>query len=186
MEKASISEIQAKLQENWPEALTPACRVVLGAYRLSEIVEAKTNPVLAAHGLTDAGFETLVALRAEKGRQMTPSELWRAVLITSGGMTKLLKQFEEVGYVIRADNPEDKRSRFVQLTEKGAAHIEATMAAVADNDRDIFEGVMSDAQLNDLADALQLALSRMEGGETDSLKESGPVSFKETGSADRV
>ena len=95
---------------------------------------------------------------------MTPTELYGAVLITSGGMTKVLKQLEADGSVERSDNPKDQRSRFVRLTAAGAERAEAVMAAVAEHDRMTLSRAMSEDQIGQLGDVLLGALRRLEGG----------------------
>jgi len=164
-QKYTIAQVLAQLAENWPEAAGPETEVILGLTRLNDIVIESTNRVVAGFGLTPAGFEVLMTLRAQPApRRMTPTELYRAILITSGGMTKVLGQLEEHGLIRRLDNAADARSRHVQLTTAGAAHIERVMQAVGDHDRALFSSALSRGQVTQLARMLLGTLNKLEAG----------------------
>jgi len=161
--KYTIAQVLQQFAENWPEAAGPETEVMLGLMRLNDIVIESTNRMVAGFGLTPAGFEVLMTLRAQPApRRMTPTELYRAISITSGGMTKVLGQLEESGLILRLDNAEDARSRHVQLTAAGAAHIERVMQAVGDHDRAILSSALSRAQVKQLARMLLDTLDRLE------------------------
>lgn len=161
--KHSIARVLARLQENWPEASTTETEVMLALIRLNDIVIESTKHLVAGFGLTPAGFEVLMTLRAQPApRCMTPTELYRAILITSGGMTKVLKQLEEDGLILRLDNAGDARSRLVQLTEAGAGRAEAVMRAVGAHDKAILSRALSKDQVGQLARMLLGTLDKME------------------------
>ena len=50
---------------------------------------------------------------------LAPTELYEDLVFSSGGMTKLLKKLELKEYIIRIENPKDKRSKLVKITTKG-------------------------------------------------------------------
>ena len=56
----------------------------------------------------------------------------QALLISSGGLTKLLKRLEAAGLIERPENPEDGRSQLVQLRPEGARLAEAAMTKLCD------------------------------------------------------
>lgn len=53
------------------------------------------------------------------GKILSPTELYSAMIFSSGGMTKILKKLECLGYISRVSNPNDKRSNLVKLEQKG-------------------------------------------------------------------
>lgn len=53
------------------------------------------------------------------GKELSPTELYSAIIFSSGGMTKILKKLELLGYVSRQKNSQDKRSTLVRLEQKG-------------------------------------------------------------------
>lgn len=162
-DKSPISEILERTKQTWPEAHTPETRVMLGVIRLNDIVLESTNHVFARHGMTEAAFEVLVTLRSlSESRCLTPTELCRSTLLTSGGMTKVLKQLEKDGLIRRLDNTEDRRSRLVELTDAGSKRIEAAMADVSRNDRSLLSQVLSAKQIEELGDLILLTLDHLE------------------------
>jgi DNA-binding MarR family transcriptional regulator len=54
---------------------------------------------------------------------MSASDLARAVVLTSGGMTPILDQLEERGLILRQMDGEDRRARRISITEKGRSTI---------------------------------------------------------------
>ncbi|MCI5095933.1 MAG: MarR family transcriptional regulator [Rhodobacteraceae bacterium] len=165
MSKLSVAGILAESAENWPEFDRPETRVMLGIIRLNDIVYESTRSLLAEFGLTPGAFETLMTLRGQPAPwQMTPSALYQSILMSSGGMTKVLKQLEADGLVDRVDNPEDQRSRFVRLTPAGKILAEQVMEAVAGHDRELLTGSLSDQQIEQLGKVLLKTLAKLEGG----------------------
>jgi DNA-binding MarR family transcriptional regulator len=64
--------------------------------------------------------DVLLALRRQgPPHQLTPTDLRRATLLTSGAMTTRLDRLEEDGLVRRTPDPADRRSFQVSLTERG-------------------------------------------------------------------
>lgn len=53
------------------------------------------------------------------GKELSPTELYSAIIFSSGGMTKILKKLELLGYISRQKNSQDKRSTLVRLEQKG-------------------------------------------------------------------
>ena len=73
------------------------------------------------YDLTQSELNLLVALSTTKDKSGTlaPTALYEDLLFSSGGMTKLLKKLEQKGFITRVENPEDKRSKLVQITSNG-------------------------------------------------------------------
>lgn len=162
-EKITISDMLDKMKENWCETATPETVVMLGLIRLNDIVIESTSKVIGDYGLTQAAFEVLVTLRSlPEPRQLTPTELYRSILITSGGMTKVLKQLEKDGMVVRLINDHDQRSKLVKLTNAGAQCAECSMKAVKNNDKKMLSKALSPSQISQLGDTLLHALKNLE------------------------
>ncbi|MBK7793355.1 MAG: MarR family transcriptional regulator [Betaproteobacteria bacterium] len=87
------------------------------------------RPPLVRHGLSLAEFDVLATLRnTPPPHEATPSRIQDAMVITSGGLTKLMHQLEGRGLVRRLQFEDDLRVKPVRLTPKGARLIEAAMA----------------------------------------------------------
>lgn len=95
------------------------------------------RPLWSRHGLTAAEFDVLATLRnAAEPHQMTPSAIQDEVVITSGGLTKVMLQLAERGLVERLRRAGDQRVKPVCLTPAGKAVIENALAeAVAASGR---------------------------------------------------
>lgn len=80
----------------------------------------------ARNGLTLSEFGILEAL-LHRGR-LRIGELQEKVLVTSGGTTYLVDRLAARGLVQRAECPEDRRVRYVELTTAGEALVGAAFA----------------------------------------------------------
>ncbi|WP_434033054.1 MarR family winged helix-turn-helix transcriptional regulator [Cupriavidus sp. a3] len=69
--------------------------------------------------ITAAQFVVLNSIVSGKGR--TLSEFCKLLGYDSGAMTRLLDRIEAKGIIRRVDNPADRRSYIVELTEQGKA-----------------------------------------------------------------
>jgi DNA-binding MarR family transcriptional regulator len=119
------------MRENWPEAVTPQSECAIKAQRLAALLQDWAQQSLAPFGLGFTEFEMLCALRAHPApHRMLPSALYDALLISSGGLTKVLKGLEARGLVSRPAPCGDRRCRPVALTGDGRALVEAAMAEV--------------------------------------------------------
>lgn len=161
--KQPLADLLLGYQKNWPDFDRPETRVMLGMIRLNDLVVESTKGLIAEFGLTMAGFEALMTLRGQPApRQMTPTALFQAILITSGGMTKVLGQLEKDGLIARGNNPKDRRSRFVRLTPKGKQKAEASMQALAKHDKDLLEQALNEQQIAQLAKVLLRTVEKLE------------------------
>ncbi len=78
------------------------------------------NPLLAEAGLNVGEFDVLTPLRrAGAPYVLSPTQLYEAALISSGGMTDRLDRLERAGLVERRPDPKDRRGRQIALTEAG-------------------------------------------------------------------
>lgn len=162
-DKTPIHDLLGRIKEHWPAADAAETDIVFMILRLQDLIRINTEAVLDGFDLSHASFEVLVALRARPApRQLTPTELYRSALLSSGGTTKILIQLEKRGLIERIANPADGRSKIVRLTSEGEALVESAMAKVMDCDRQFFAGLDDSTGLADLKNALTLALGQLE------------------------
>lgn len=162
-EKYSIAKMFKRLEAHWPEAATPETGVMLGLIRINDLFIESSEDVMVRFGLTQAAFEVLTTLRSyPKPRQLTPTELYKSILITSGGMTKVLNQLEHDGLIQRLDNPEDKRSKIIKLTRAGEKVAEQAMKAIMENDRAELGKSLSKSDVKDIKKLLLKILGGLE------------------------
>jgi DNA-binding MarR family transcriptional regulator len=87
--------------------------------------------------LHEAGFADLTPAHMLVLRYPGPDGLRPVEIAAELGMSKqalnyLLRQLEQAGYLERVDDPDDRRSRRVRVTERGRAAGEVMRAAVAE------------------------------------------------------
>ncbi len=101
--------------------------------------------------ITAAQFVVLNSIRSGKGR--TLSEFCRLLAYDSGAMTRLLDRIEAKGIIRRVENPADRRSHIVELTEQGQAvfpraqlgtevAIRRLLAGFSENDAQALRGML--------------------------------------------
>jgi DNA-binding MarR family transcriptional regulator len=123
--------------------LDPSAKAITGRIvRLAAFMQERMGEAAAAHGLSNGGFGILAALRRSGPPfQLTPSELTRHLMVTTGGMTTMIDRLEAHGFVRRAPNPADRRGVLVGLTGDGLRAIEAAMEAHARVEHDLVDGL---------------------------------------------
>ncbi len=96
---------------------------------LAEHLERSVESALAPHGLALGQFDILATLRRQGPRgALAPSQLLRSVMLSSGGMTNRLDKLEAAGWIVRRQDPKDRRGVVVALTAKGCKLIDAATA----------------------------------------------------------
>lgn len=159
----TVGQVLDRLRENWLEETSPETDVVFAIIRLNDIIRQKTDKLLKKHGLTPAAFEVLVALRSvPEPRQLTPTELYNSVLMSSGGMTKVLIGLETHGFIARLSNPDDGRSSLVRLTIAGGQKVEHVMSVIVKLDRLHFAGILTDNEIQQLREIALNSVAKIE------------------------
>ena len=79
----------------------------------------------AAHGLTLTDYEALLHLSWAPDGRLRRADLARSVLLTQGGVTRMLKGLEAAGLVVSATSEADRRVVHTALTPAGRARLAA-------------------------------------------------------------
>ena len=99
-------------------------------------MEAHAGRSIAELGICHSDFGVLEAL-LHKG-PLPVKALGEKVLLTSGSMTAAVDRLARRGWVVRGDDPEDRRSRIVQLTAEGRRTIQVLFSS---HERDMEQAV---------------------------------------------
>lgn len=133
--------------------------------RLSDAVELvmrdHMNPLFAAAGLQPGEFDVLATLRRSGAPYMlSPTKLYEAAMISSGGMTNRLDRLERAGFVERRPDPNDRRGKLIALTDAGKQVIDATIGRHVANEERLLSALSpsEQEQLNQLLRKLVAAL----------------------------
>lgn len=105
------------------------------------------NPLFAEHGLQPGEFDVLATLRRSGApHALTPTALYEAAMLSSGGMTNRIDRLEAAGLIERQKHPSDRRGVLVALTPKGLALIEQLVLLHVENERRMLSPLGADEQ----------------------------------------
>lgn len=114
---------------------------------------------LALLDLQPGWFELLAPLRrGGPPYELNPTQLMRATMLSSGGITKRLDRMAEAGLVGRRPDPDDRRGTLVRLTRRGKTSIDKAVEAHIANEERLLQP-LSAAQRRALDDLLRRFLA---------------------------
>lgn len=93
---------------------------------------------LSKYGLLRSEVDVLGTLYFND-KTLSPTELYEAMLFSSGGMTKVLKKLEEKKLISRIPSETDKRSLLVKIEYEGEKVIEEALSAAAEYQSKFFD-----------------------------------------------
>jgi len=161
--RRTSEELLHLFKENWPEGYSSAEEVMLRLYHAALRHTEELQHFLEPFDLSRAEFVTMRVLRREPSPHvMTPSSLHETLVMSPGGMTKILKQLEAKGLVVRSGDSADKRRNLVQLTAEGRRKITTVQQAVRRFDGALLEQTLSDREQERLAHLLRKLLVSLE------------------------
>ena len=131
--------------------------------RVVEHIDQSRDALLAEHGLNRALWDVLASLRREGAPyRLSPTELYRALMRTSGAMTNRLAALQRAGLVERVADPSDGRSILVALTPRGKRLVDKVAPAYLENERRLLSALSAEDQAA-LAAMLKSLLLELEG-----------------------
>ncbi len=101
---------------------------------LSDLIQRHYVAVCNRFQITLTGHSVLTTLRRHHPRELTLVDINRDALVTSGGITFVIRRLEEQGRVQRRRHPDDARSLLIRLTPGGLRTANRVIAAMADAD----------------------------------------------------
>jgi DNA-binding MarR family transcriptional regulator len=119
--------------------------------RLSEaagrVMREHMNPLFAEAGLQPGEFDVLATLRRSgEPFMLSPTRLYEATMISSGGMTDRLDRLERAGLVERRPDPRDRRGKLIALTGAGRRLIDETIGRHVANEERLLSALTQDEQ----------------------------------------
>ncbi|EOD67263.1 MarR family winged helix-turn-helix transcriptional regulator [Amycolatopsis vancoresmycina] len=131
--------------------------------RLSALVDAELRRTFARHDLDRASFDVLATLRRSgPPYRLTPTELMRSAMVTSGAITQRLDRLEARGLVERSPNEADGRGVRVALTEAGGELVDRTLPDHVATEHRILAALSADER-DELAATLRTLLESLGG-----------------------
>ena len=101
--------------------LETICRLIVSGRQL----ERSAAQTLKRFGFSYTDYDVLAMLRSfGTPFELTPADLLRFTMVTSGAMTACLDRLERSGMISRRESPVDRRVRIIALTSQGKEVIE--------------------------------------------------------------
>lgn len=160
-----VDDFAAAWEREYPDAEDTSAMVLVALLaRLSVLIDAFQAVSVKQFDLGTNDYAVLAALRrAGPPYQLAPSQLYTALERSSGGMTKMLKRLEQLGFVCRVPDPDDRRSTLVQLTDAGKVTEEQAFGHIVAAAHRLLESA-SRTDLETIDDALRRLLVIIERG----------------------
>ncbi len=139
----SPDEIALKYKSVCEWADLPALEVNLWLLEAYRVLVAGVQRVLGSveAGMTSPRFHALRDLYLTPGHRLMQADIQRRGKTTSGSVTRLMDALEQEGLVVRLPNISDRRTTYVELTEKGLEVCGRLIPAVASYSMAICEGL---------------------------------------------
>lgn len=141
---------------SWPKERPAEARIVPGLFRSRNFIWDNDHRIVESHGVSWSQFLALSALRsAAPDFTLSPTQLYQAAQVTSGGMTKMMHGLADLGMIERVENPDDGRSRLVRLTPQGADLAEAIVEQLVQVNKALIGGILDGDEAEELARLLR-------------------------------
>jgi DNA-binding MarR family transcriptional regulator len=157
-----IDEILAQWAREVPRADLRDMEVIGRIQRAAQILRTRLDEVHARSGLSGGLFDVLATLRRSgKPYRLSPTELYKWLMLTSGAMTNRLDRLESEGLVRRVADTGDRRGMLVELTAKGKTTIDGALKLHLENEKRLLAAVPAQGR-RQLADLLRDVLVNLE------------------------
>lgn len=153
-----VLESWTKLQ---PDFDVGAYQVTSRVARLALHIARHQEEVFGRFGLNRGDVGVLSALRIAENNRLSPTQLFKGLMLSSAGITSRLDRLEKRGLVRRERHPNDRRGVLVELTDEGRSVLEQAVRANTEAERDLLQG-LERAEAQQLATLLKKMLAALE------------------------
>lgn len=162
MKPDPVDAILAQWQQERPDLDVSPMGVIGRMGRLAKHLDRAIQETFSEFGLTIGEFDVLAALRRSgQPYQLTPTELFNTLMVSSGTMTHRIDRLEQAELVRRTPDPSDRRGTLIELTDKGFNVIEKAVTAHVANEHRVLSGLEA-SERESLAELLRKLLSSFE------------------------
>lgn len=133
MQTDSVDRIE-RTRAEWarvrPDLDTSPMEVMGRILRVAHLANGRLQRVLQCEGIDRSGADVLATLRRSgPPYRLTPTRLYKELVLTSGAITHRVDALIRAGLVERTPGEDDRRSNLVGLTASGEAAADRVMAA---------------------------------------------------------
>lgn len=153
-EQDHVDRVRTQWRAVRPDLDTAPVAIVARIGRIAAYFDQATDMLMNEHGLARSSWDVLATLRrAGPPYELSPTELYQALMRSSGAMTNRLHRLQRAGLIERRPDPGDGRGRLVRLTAQGRElvdqlapiHLEnenRLLASLTDEDRSALEKLL--------------------------------------------
>jgi DNA-binding MarR family transcriptional regulator len=150
-----VGRIMAQWHRERPDLDVSPQGVIGRLHRLAMRLTEELVAVYAQYGLGEGEFDVLATLRrAGAPYELTPGDLARWTMVSSGAVTKRVDRCVEQGWVTRRVSDSDHRGRVVALTDAGRELIDRAFEAHLANEHRLV-GLLDELERTRLAHLLE-------------------------------
>lgn len=161
-DKDPVDKILAQWHQERPDLDVSPMGLIGRTTRLASHLRKAIGKTFAEYGLQPGEFDVLATLRRSGAPyQLSPTALFKSMMVSSGTMTNRVDRLEKAGWVERIPDECDRRGTLIQLTDKGFALIEEAVTAHVANEHRILH-VLDDSDRKTLASLLSKLLVSLE------------------------
>lgn len=147
-----------------PEIDVAPYQVTSRISRLGQLIAKQQEESFSEFRLNRGEVGVLSALRtADPPHRLSPTRLFRGLMLSSAGMTSRLDRLQRRGLVKRIPDPDDRRGILVELTAAGRKAVDDAVAANTAGERVFLEN-LSAKEVDTLIRLLRKMLTRVDVG----------------------
>ena len=161
-EKDAVDIILGQWQRERPDLDVSPMGLIGRTTRLANHYRKAIGKVFAQYGLNPGEFDVLATIRRSGAPyQLSPTELFKSMMVSSGTMTNRIARLEQAGLVERIPDARDRRGTLIKMTDKGFNLIEETVTAHVANEHKML-AALNAAEKEDLTRLLRKLLTSIE------------------------
>jgi DNA-binding MarR family transcriptional regulator len=154
-----VDRLVAAWHRERPDLDVTPMHVLSRVTRLARHLDLARRQAFAERNVEPWEFDVLSALRrAGAPYQLSPGQLVRETMVTSGTMTNRIDRLVDRGLVLRLPDPADRRGVIVSLTPEGRSRVDAALAQLLDQEERLLAGLTASDQTA-LADLLRVVVA---------------------------
>ena len=162
MQIDEIDRVRAEWLYIKPDLDTSSMDTIGRLLRLNLLLSHSLKKTFRHFGLDAGGIDVLATLRRSgPPYELTPTDLYKRLVITSGAMTHRMDALERAGFLERSTTVVDRRSVVAKLTDKGLQTIDHAMKFHMEYERSLLTPLKHDERTM-LANILKTLLVSLE------------------------
>lgn len=134
-------EVGDDFTREFPDGDATAASLFATLIRTGQAFDAELDRVmLASFGVPQPVLRSLAVIEGAH-EPLTPTQISERVLISSATMTGVLDALEDLGWVRRLPNPDDRRSVLIEITDAGQTVADRFLPGVRKLERALLDGM---------------------------------------------